>query len=83
MKYYIYVKGKKIPVSQEVYQGCWQLVNHEKCLDRKDRKFGVLPFSSFEADGVLLANVVQDTNGNVEKLVETRIMSIFWTHFGR
>ena len=41
MKYYIYVQGKKIPISQEVYQEYWQLVNHEKYLDRKDRKFGV------------------------------------------
>ena len=74
MKYYIYVQGKKIPVSQEVYQGYWQLVNHEKYLDRKDRKFGVLPFSLFEVDGVLLENVVQDTSVNVEKLTETKIL---------
>lgn len=74
MKYYIYVQGKKIPVSQEVYQGYWQLVNHEKYLDRKDRKFGVLPFSSFEVDGVWLENVVQDTSVNVEKLTETKIL---------
>lgn len=74
MKYYIYVQGKKIPVSQEVYQWYWQLVNHEKYLDRKDRKFGVLPFSSFEVDGVLLENVVQDTSVNVEKLTETKIL---------
>lgn len=74
MKYYIYVKGKKIPVSQEVYQGYWQVVNHEKYLDRKDRKFSVLPFSSFEVDGVLLENVVQDTSVNVEKLTETKLL---------
>ncbi|HEM2866587.1 TPA: sigma-70 family RNA polymerase sigma factor, partial [Streptococcus suis] len=74
MNNYIYVQGKKIPVSQEVYQGYWQLVNHEKYLDRKDRKFGVLPFSSFEVDGVLLENVVQDTSVNVEKLTETKIL---------
>lgn len=73
MKYYIYVQGKKIPVSHEVYQGYWQLVNHEKYLDRKDRKFGVLPFSSFEGDGVLLESVVQDTSFDVERLIETKL----------
>ncbi|MDK7165147.1 hypothetical protein QP406_03535 [Lactobacillus iners] len=49
-------------------------MNHEKYLDRKDRKFGVIPFSSFEVDGVLLENVVQDTSVNVEKLTETKIL---------
>jgi len=74
MKYYIYVRGKKIPVSKEIYQGYWQLVNHEKYLNRKDREFGVLPFSSFEADGLSLESVLQDTSVDVERLIETKLL---------
>lgn len=38
MKYYIHVRGSKIPVTETVYKSYWQLVNHEKYLNRKDRK---------------------------------------------
>ncbi|MEG3321513.1 sigma-70 family RNA polymerase sigma factor [Streptococcus suis] len=74
MKYYIYVRGNKIPVTETVYKSHWQLVNHEKYLNRKDRKFGVLPFSSFEVDGLPLENILPDTTVDVERLVETNLL---------
>lgn len=74
MKYYIYVRGSKIPVTETVYKSYWQLVNHEKYLGRKDRKFGVLPFSSFEVDGLPLENILPDTTVDVERLVETKLL---------
>ncbi|MFI3124800.1 sigma-70 family RNA polymerase sigma factor [Streptococcus suis] len=74
MKYYIYVKGKKIPVSKEIYQSYWQVVNHEKYLNRKERKFGVLPFSSLEFEGLPLENILSDATVDVEKLVEAKLL---------
>ncbi|WP_074414820.1 sigma-70 family RNA polymerase sigma factor [Streptococcus suis] len=74
MKYCIFVRGKKVSVSEEVYKGYWKLVNHQKYLNRKDRKFGVLPFSSLEVDGLPLANVLPDITVDVECLVETKLL---------
>ncbi|HEM6496184.1 sigma-70 family RNA polymerase sigma factor [Streptococcus suis] len=74
MKYCIFVRGKKVSVSEEVYKGYWKLVNHQKYLNRKDRKFGVLPFSSLEVDGLPLANVLPDTTVDIERLVETKLV---------
>lgn len=74
MKYYIHVRGSKIPVTEAVYKSYWQLVNHEKYLNRKDRKFGMLPFSSFEVNGLPLENILPDTTVDVESLVETRLL---------
>ncbi|WP_238145069.1 sigma-70 family RNA polymerase sigma factor, partial [Streptococcus suis] len=59
---------------ETVYKSYWQLVNHEKYLNRKDRKFGVLPFSSFEVDGLLLANVLPDTTVDVERFIENKLL---------
>ena len=44
MKYYIHVRGSKIPVTETVYKSYWQLVNHEKYLNRKDRNLGYYLF---------------------------------------
>ncbi len=74
MKYYIYVRGRKIPITETVYKSYWQFVNHEKYLDRKDRKFGVLPFSSFEVDRLPLENLLPDTSIDVEHVVETKLL---------
>ncbi|CYU82247.1 MULTISPECIES: sigma-70 family RNA polymerase sigma factor [Streptococcus] len=74
MKYYIHVRDGKIPVTEGVYKSYWQLVNHEKYLNRKDRKFGVLPFSSFEVDGLPLENILPDITVDVERLVETKLL---------
>lgn len=74
MRYYIYTRGKKIPVSEEVYKGYWKLVSREKYLLRKERANGVLPFSSFEFEDLPLENVLSDSSVDVEKLVETKLL---------
>ena len=44
-EYYLYVKGKAVPVSEEVYKAYWKITEHEKYLQRKDWKHNVIPFS--------------------------------------
>lgn len=36
-EYYIYVRGKAVPVSEEVYKTYWKITEHEKYLQRKGR----------------------------------------------
>ena len=35
-EYYLYVKGKAVPVSEEVYKAYWKITEHEKYLYRKE-----------------------------------------------
>ena len=51
-EYYLYVKGKAVPVSEEVYKAYWKITEHEKYLQKKDWKYGVIPFSSFYMKGL-------------------------------
>ena len=37
-EYYLYVKGKAVPVSEEVYKVYRKITEHEKYLQRKDWK---------------------------------------------
>ena len=50
-EYYLYVKGEAIPISEEVYKAYWKITEHEKYLQKKDCKYGVIPFSSLNHDG--------------------------------
>ena len=68
-EYFLYVKGKAVPVSEEVYNAYWKITEHEKYLQRKDWKYSVIPFSSFDHDGHFIDNIV-----DVEKIVETQMM---------
>ena len=47
-EYYLYVKGKAVPVSEEVYKAYWKITEHEKYLQRKDWKHNVIPFSGLD-----------------------------------
>ena len=68
-EYFLYVKGKAVPVSEEVYNAYWKITEHEKYLQRKDWKYSVIPFSSFDHDGPFIDNIVDG-----EKIVETQMM---------
>lgn len=46
------MKGKAVPVSEEVYKAYWKMKEREKYLYKKDRDHCVLPFSSLDHDGV-------------------------------
>lgn len=41
-EYYIYVKGKALSVNEEVYKTYWKIIEHEKYLQKKDWKYGVI-----------------------------------------
>ena len=71
-EYYLYVKGKAVPVSEEVYKAYWKITEHEKYIYRKDREHCVLPFSSFDYDGHFVDNII-DEKIDLEKFIEVKM----------
>lgn len=67
---YIYVKGKKIYVSDEVYRAYKKELNHEAHLNRLDRKHGVFHFGDYNTSVVDIA----DKSVDVEKIIETKML---------
>ena len=61
---YIYVKGKKIYVPDEVYRTYKKELNHEAHLKRLDRKHGVLHFGDFNTSIVDIADNTVDVEKN-------------------
>lgn len=74
MRYYIYVRDRKIPVTKEVYRGYWQLVNHEKYIRRRDKEKGLLLFSSLGNSEQNIEEFLKDARVDVDRLVETKLM---------
>ncbi|XVG95232.1 sigma factor-like helix-turn-helix DNA-binding protein [Eubacteriales bacterium KG127] len=71
-EYYLYVKGKAVPVSEEVYKTYWKITEHEKYLQKKDWKYGVIPFSALNHDGHFVDNII-DEKIDLEKIVEVKM----------
>ena len=71
-EYFIYVKGKAVPVSEEVYKAYWKITEHEKYLQRKDWKYDVIPFSAMDYDGHFVDNII-DERVDLEKIVEIKM----------
>ena len=71
-EYYLYVKGKAVKVSEEVYKAYWKITEHEKYLQRKDWKHQVIPFLSLDHDGHFLDNII-DEKIDLEKIVEVKM----------
>ncbi|HEL0614622.1 TPA: sigma-70 family RNA polymerase sigma factor [Streptococcus equi subsp. zooepidemicus] len=71
-KYYLYVREKPIEVTEEVYKAYWKITEHEKYLQRKDWKCGVIPFSALDHDGHFVDNII-DESVDVEKIVEVKM----------
>ena len=71
-EYYLYVKGKAIPVSEEVYKAYWKITEHEKYLQRKDWKHNVILFSALDHDGHFEDNII-DEKIDLEKIVEVKM----------
>jgi len=67
------VKGKAVPVSEEVYKAYWKTTEHEKYLQRKDWKHNVISFSALDHDGHFVDSII-DESVDVEKIVETQMM---------
>ena len=72
-KYYLFVNGKKIEVSEEIYKVYWQEKNHENYLKQIDKKNHLLLFSSLDQDGHFEGNVVDD-KCDLNKVIQTQIM---------
>lgn len=71
-EYFLYVKGKEVKVSEEVYKAYWKITEHEKYLQRKDWKYGVTPFSTLDNDGHFVDNII-DERVDLEKIVEVKM----------
>ena len=71
-EYYLYVKGKAVPVSEEVYKAYWKITEHEKYLQRKDWKHNVIPFSALDHDGHFVDNII-DEKIDLEKIVGVKM----------
>ena len=67
---YIYVKGKKIYVPDEVYKAYKKKLNHEAYLHRLDIKHKVFCFEDFDASVVDIA----DNSVDVEKIIEAKVL---------
>lgn len=72
-EYYLYVRGEKVKVSEQIYKVYWREREHEKYLEQVDRKNHLLFFSSLDHDGHFVDNIV-DESVDVEKIVETQMM---------
>ncbi len=66
---YIYVRGKKITVSDEVYKAYKKELNHEAYLNRLDRKHKVYGFDDYNVD----LNAIADEKVDIEKIIETKM----------
>ncbi len=66
---YIYIKGKKIYVSDEIYKAYKKQINHEAHLSRLDRKHQVYGFEDYKLD----LNSIVDENVDIEKIIETKM----------
>ena len=66
---YIYVRGKKVIVSDEVYRAYKKELNHEAHLNRMDRKHRVYGFEDYK----LNLNSIEDENVDIEKIIETKM----------
>lgn len=72
-KYYLFVNGKKVEVSEEIYKVYWQEKNHENYLKQIDKKNHLLLFSSFDKDGHFEANI-PDNKFDLNKVIQTQMM---------
>ena len=71
-EYYLYIKGKAVSVSEDVYKAYWKIIEHEKYLQKKDWKYGIIPFSSLDHDGHFIDNII-DEKIDLEKIVEVKM----------
>ena len=72
-KYYLYLKNKRIEVSEELYKAYWKETNRENYLKQVEKKQHLFLFSSLDDNGHFEENI-EDEEVNVEKIVETRMM---------
>lgn len=71
-EYFIFIEGKKVIVTKEVYLAYWQETNREKYLKQLDRKNKLLFFCDFDYEGGFEESI-PDESVDVEKLVEAKL----------
>ena len=67
---YIYVRGKKIYVSDELYKAYKKQINHEAHLNKMDRKHRVYGFEDYKID----LNSISDEKVDIENIIETKML---------
>ena len=72
-EYYLYIRGQKVKVSEDIYIVYWREKEHEKYLEQVDKKNHLLFFSSLDHDGNFVDNLA-DESVDVEKIIETQIL---------
>ena len=72
-EYYLYVRGQKVKVNEQIYKVYWREKEHEKYLEQVDKKNHLLFFSSLDHDGNFVDNLA-DESVDVEKIIETQIL---------
>ena len=72
-EHYLYIGGRKVKVSEDIYKVYWREKEHEKYLEQVDRKNHLFLFSSLDNDGHFEENII-DESIDVEKIVETQMM---------
>lgn len=72
-EYYLFVEGKKVVVSKEVYLAYHSELNKEKYQKRRDRLNNCFFFCSYDRDGNFEENL-EDLEFDVEKIIETKEM---------
>lgn len=72
-EHYLYIGGRKVKVSEDIYKVYWREKEHEKYLEQVDRKNHLFLFSSLDHDGHFEENII-DESVDVEKIVETQMM---------
>ncbi|PMC60310.1 RNA polymerase subunit sigma [Finegoldia magna] len=72
-EYYLFVEGKKVVVSKEVYLAYHSELNKEKYQKRRDRLNNCFFFCSYDRDGNFEENL-ENLEFDVEKIIETKEM---------
>ena len=76
-EYYLYVNGKRVEVSEQIYKVYWRVKEHEKYLEQVDKKNHLLFFCSFSENKVTSIKALgtgckscHDQYENVKKAIE-------------
>ncbi len=76
--YYLFVRGIKVEVTEEVYKKYWIEANRERYLVRLDRQHQLLHFSDYDQPNDLYINHIADKRMSIEKqlIVKERIIHL-------
>ena len=66
-KYYLYVNGQRVKVSEDIYKVYWREREHEKYLEQVDKKNHLLFFSSLAQDGDFAENIIDETIALIQR----------------